>query len=425
VEIGVVPSFGRRLPGIEGLRALAACSILVLHAWLYSSPSGHPQRVGPLQHVLPDLAFGVTLFFTLSGFLLYRPFVAALLRESDTPSFSRYLWNRALRILPAYWAILLLCALVFQSVLSRRGDELVNGGLFDPGLLGQAALLLQDYTPGSTLTGIGPAWSLAVEAAFYLALPLLVLLAWTVTRRARTRARRSLALLLPALLMLVIGLSGKAAAAYVFSSPNPYAGWDANWHSVLERSFWCQADLFAFGMALAVLHVDAEDGLVRFSPAWRRTAAFGALGSYAITAKMTYLDEQLSYSFYNTLMALACALLLALVVLPPHAPRSSFLLKVLETRPLVWLGLVSYSVFLWHEPLVRWLQAHDLVVSGSSGFLINVVVLATITFALSAATYYCVEKPSLRLKHSRRATSRSPHDAVPRGAAASPTPTGG
>jgi peptidoglycan/LPS O-acetylase OafA/YrhL len=386
----------------------------VLHSWTYSSPTGTSERVGPLHHVLPDLAFGVTLFFGLSGFLLYRPFAAAILRRGQVLSFSRYLKNRALRILPAYWVILLVCALVLQSVLYRREGELLNGGLFDVGLLTRSALFLQDYGPGSTLTGIGPAWSLAVEVIFYLALPLLVLLAWGLARRFSTRSGRRLALLVPPLLMLVVGLSGKAAAAWLVPTANPYAGWDANWHSVVERSFWCQADLFAFGMALAILRVDWEDGLLKLPRGWRKVAVAGALGGYVVTAKMTYVDEQLSYSLYNTLMALAFALLLAVVVLPRAGAQPSPLLRMLELRPLVWLGIVSYSIFLWHEPLIRWMNAHGLVVAGDAGFFVNTLALAAFTFALSAVTYYCVEAPALRLKF-RPSRAESADKDIPRG----------
>ena len=374
----------------------------MLHSWLYSSPGGQLQRVGPFHHVLPDLAFGVTLFFTLSGFLLYRPFVAAIVRDGRLSSVPLYLRNRALRILPAYWFILVLCALAFQSVLYRRGGELQNGGLFDAGLLVRAGAFMQGYAPGSLLTGIGPAWSLAVEVVFYLALPLLVLLAWLLARRTSRRSMRRVAVLVPALLMLVIGLSGKIGAAYLVPTANPYAGWDANWHSVVERSFWCQADLFAFGMALAVFRVDWEDGLLRWPEGWRKLAAGAGVAAYLVTAKMTYMNEQLSYSPYNTLIALACALLLALVVLPPTGARLPVLVRWLEFRPLVWIGLISYSIFLWHEPLVRWMNAQGLVLSGDGGFFVNTLALIGFTFALSALTYYCVEAPALRLKLSAR-----------------------
>jgi peptidoglycan/LPS O-acetylase OafA/YrhL len=70
LRLAVPPSSGSRLPGIEGARAVAAGSVLVYHCWLFGSPDGTSPRLGPLTGVMPHLALGVILFFSLSGFLL-------------------------------------------------------------------------------------------------------------------------------------------------------------------------------------------------------------------------------------------------------------------------------------------------------------------------------------------------------------------
>jgi peptidoglycan/LPS O-acetylase OafA/YrhL len=396
MNFGVTPSSGGRLAGIEGLRAVAAGSIVVLHTRGYA-PGGPPSLHG-FGVFFDDLSFGVTLFFTLSGFLLYRPFANALLRGSERPSFARYLRNRTLRILPAYWVILLLCALVLHSVLVRGpAGELENHGLTNPGLLARAGLLVQDYQPSTLLTGIGPAWSLAVEVVFYVALPLLVLLAWKLAANAARSSRRVAAALAPAALLLVVGLIGKAVAAYVVSPSHAYSGWGTNWHSVIERSFFCQADLFAFGMALAVARALWEQGKLRLPSHWQLIAVALVLGSYAVTARISSTGHQLSYSFYNTLIALACSLVLALVVLESQPARSG-LVRLLETRPLVAAGVISYSVFLWHEPLIHALRDHGLMFTGASGLLINLAIVIPLTAVLSALTYYLVEAPAVHLK---------------------------
>ena len=73
---------------MEGLRAIAATSILVVHTWGEASRSG-PTNLGRLgNNHIGDLSYGVTLFFALSGFLLYRPFVAAMLRSEPRPAFT-------------------------------------------------------------------------------------------------------------------------------------------------------------------------------------------------------------------------------------------------------------------------------------------------------------------------------------------------
>lgn len=393
---GVRPSTGRRLPGIEGLRALAAGSVLVFHAWALT-PASDRGVLGPLDRFMPDLTFGVVLFFTLSGFLLYRPFAAAIIRAEAVPSIRRYVRNRALRILPAYWIILLLCTALGSVLFWDSSGRLVSGRLLDARVLAQTALFLQDYTPTTLLSGIGPAWSLAVEVVFYCLLPLLVLGAAFLARRRTTRNGRRWSALAPAALLLVVGLSGKAAAKFLVPSTLPYAGYEQNWHSVLERSFWCQADLFSFGMAVAVLKVEWDDGNLQLPRRWGAAAAAAAVCSYLFTTAR-FRFEQLSYSPANTLMAAACGLLLALVVLQRSGARPSRLVRILEARPLVGFGVISYSVFLWHEPLIRWLGAHGVLQPGADGFVANVAVAGAVTVVASTATYVFVEAPALRLR---------------------------
>jgi peptidoglycan/LPS O-acetylase OafA/YrhL len=398
----VRPSFGSRLSGIEGLRAVAAGSIVIYHTWLYAPPGQASARLGHrLDLLMPDLAFGVVLFFTLSGFLLYRPFAASIVRDERPPNVRRYLRNRALRILPAYWVILLFCAIVLGSVLYRdAAHDLANGRLLDPLVLSATAVFIQGYDPNTVASGIGPAWSLAVEVVFYLALPFLALLGVAAARHRTSRSGRRWAALAPAGLLLVVGLTGKAAAAFLVAPPAPYDGWGANWHSVVERSFWGHADLFAFGMALAVARVDSEDGLLHLPAWWRRAAITGFLAISAFVA--LYGEGQLSYSLYNTVVAVACTLLLALVVLPAESATRPLLVRVLEWRPFVAAGMVSYSMFLWHEPLIRWLDDRGLTVAGAWGFVVDLAVVAGVTGVAAALTYRFVEAPALRAKFSTR-----------------------
>lgn len=392
-------SRGSRLAGIDGLRALAATSIVVYHIWLYSSPDGERAERQVLDRVLPDLQFGVTLFFALSGFLLYRVFAASLLRDEPLPSVTGYLRKRALRIVPAYWVILFLTAFLLQAALVRDGAELRSGPGFDGDLLLRSLLFVQNYDPDTLATGIGPAWTLCVEVVFYLLLPVLALAARSLARRMDRRAMRRLVALLPAALLVAVGLSGKAAAARLVPPAAPYEGFLNDWHSVLERSFWCQADLFAFGMIVAVARIDWEDGLLRLPRHWRWLALSAALVGYVLTARATGFGEQLSYSPYNTLMALVCALLIALVVLPsPRQGRPPLPVRLLESRALVAGGVISYSLFLWHEPLVRYMSDQGLTFGGTAGLAANVVVVGTAAALLSVLTYRLVEVVALRWK---------------------------
>jgi peptidoglycan/LPS O-acetylase OafA/YrhL len=177
-RIVMKPSSGTRLAGVEGLRALAATAIVLVHVWGFSTPHGPPPGAREwIGDALSTLSAGVTLFFTLSGFLLYRPFAAAIARGVSHMPIRAYLRNRVLRIAPAYWVIFAVTALLLGAAAVRGAHGTQTGRLGDPLSVIQAGLLLQDYHPKTMVIGIGPAWSLAVEVVFYCTLPLLVLAA--------------------------------------------------------------------------------------------------------------------------------------------------------------------------------------------------------------------------------------------------------
>jgi peptidoglycan/LPS O-acetylase OafA/YrhL len=418
-KIAFHPSTTPRLQGIEGLRAIAACSIVLVHVWGFSTPDGVILGQGSgLDYAISTLSVGVTLFFTLSAFLLYRPFAATIARGAAPLSVRAYLRNRILRIAPAYWVILFVCGVVLGTLYLPEPGGI---GRLGPLPLFENAMLLQNYRVSSLGSGIGPAWSLAVELVFYLALPLLVFWAGRIARRTRDRRGRVLALLAPPLLLLVLGLTGKFVAGTILPAP-PTAGYGHDWHSVVERSFWAQADLFSFGMVVAVAYVEVIDGRLRLPTYWRPLAVALGLLIFLPCAWTMHQGEQ-SYLLQNTGEALALALLFAAIVVPdPRDPRSRRVIGFLESPVIVAVGVASYSIFLWHLPLIVWLNDRGLTVGGWGGLLVNTLIVAVPVGLLSTLTYHFVEKPALRLKHSMRTRESAPSAAgEPRAAAAPAT----
>jgi peptidoglycan/LPS O-acetylase OafA/YrhL len=154
-------------------------------------------------------------------------------------------------------------------------------------------------------------------------------------------------------------------------------------------------------MALAVLMVSIEDGVVTL-PRWWRKAAFVSFVVSAVTT-LFLVDRGLILTYrgsvkYETLTAIASVLLLALVVLPSADASVSHLTRLLDTRILVAIGLASYSMFLWHEPLIRWLQSEGLTFAGRIGFVENLALVCALTAVLATLTYRFVERPALAQK---------------------------
>ena len=406
----VTPAFGGRIAGVEGLRAIAASGLVVWHTYAWASPDGHPDLGFFSRYGVPHLQLTLWIFFCLSAFLLYRPFAAAILRDEPRPGFVAYAENRLFRILPAYWVILTLVTFVLGVAITRVGGDPYGPHL--PTYLADLALV-QTYHPSGVLTGIAPTWSLCVEAVFYAILPGLVLAAIVLARRARTRRGRLLACCAPAALLFATGVAGKRIGQHwLFDADDPF-GFRDTWFAVWERSFLNQADLFAFGILIAVLRVELEDGRAR---AWLRTRPWLLTAAVAIAVPAVWANRnaEISYPNYQTTMALVSGLLvLACVLRPDERSAPGLLVRILESRPLRWTGVLSYSIFLWHYPVVFWLREHDVTVAADAGFALNLALVVVVTWILSALTYRYVELPFLRRKRrwrvgSAREPGRSP-----------------
>lgn len=362
-----------RLGGIEGMRALAAVAVLVYHVFLYGAPGEAPAPLGPLTKPADSLQAGVTLFFVLSGFLLYRPYVASVARGLELPRLRPYLLNRALRILPAYWAILLATAVLFERDLLRQ-----------PAQLAANWFLLQTYVPSYVNgAGIVPAWSLTVEIVFYLLVPALGAL---VALGARRRLRPVAAALVPVWLMVAIGFATKAAMH----------GVGAPAHLVLSATFPAHADWFAVGMGLAVARVAFEDGRLALPRRWPLAAPVAALALAAASLHLYYAGT-LDAVEVQTPIAVALGLAASVVFL---ARPGSRVVRALEWRPLAVAGLGSYSLFLWHDPLLRAMRGAGWTVAGAGGFVLNLLLVAAVAGACSALTYRLVERPALARKRA-------------------------
>lgn len=399
-ELASRPSWGRRLAGIEGIRGLAALLVVAHHSTRYLTDGR--QAVGAIFSLTEMAQHGLTVFFVLSGFLLYRPFVYTILTGYRSPAMGAYFRNRLLRILPAYILIFLVANFVLQSVLTENaitatlaGEPMPVGMIVDPGLFLLNLTLLQSFTAGSIMTGIGPAWSLGAELLFYLVLPALFLLAGLLVTRSRRPLRAALA---PVWLLIAVGVIVSALVIAAVAGMPPMAQlealWGSSWLAVLDRSLLAQAELFGFGMGIAVAVVWFEQrGATTTSP----LATYGALAASVLVG---FAGARFGGPFANTIVGIASAIAILAIVLPGRTPHSTnAAAKTLELLPLRYLGLISYSVYLWHEPVAWWVREHVPHDRGSvTGWAMSLLIVTAISIALASITYFLVERPAMQLK---------------------------
>lgn len=368
------------LPALDGLRALAVLAVLLTHVGFQTGATLRGQSGA----VLSRLDLGVTLFFLLSGFLLYRPYAAAHFGAGPAPALRRYLRNRALRILPAYW----LLVLVTLPLLSP--DEV------GPGELATQLLLLQTAAAGHLHAGLTQTWSLVVEVGFYLLLPAL---AWLVRpRRARTpdQQLRAEGALLAA--MVLVALAWQLAV---------HAGGLGD-----ERvtTLWLPGylDWFALGMAAAVLRSWREaTGAGR----WVGELA-GAAGSCLLVALLLFwlatspltgprgLESPTAWEalLRHGLYGLVAAALLAPVVLRPAGSRASLWERLLAGRVARRLGEISYGVFLWHLLALALVFRLPFLEPFTGRFLLVLLLALPLSLLLAELSLRLVERPALRRK---------------------------
>jgi peptidoglycan/LPS O-acetylase OafA/YrhL len=341
---------------LDGVRAVAALSVLVFHAvgfWARGAAEGSAIRpwVGRLD-------VGVAIFFLLSGYLLYGPFLRGNVRVRA------YAWRRALRIVPAYWVALAVAALVLPLREVWSHVPLFFG----------FAQVYRDDTAGQ---GLGQAWTLCVEVAFYAFLPVWGLLL------ARTRS------LWPLAALFAFSVVYKVVALSAF---------EGNVGPLEPALIALPAfmDWFALGMAVALL--EARGTTIRSSWAWWA----GAVGLYVASVLVLWDARLDSYTHGQWLLRHLFYAAIALCVLIPGVAGA----RALRWPPLAWLGLISYGIYLYHLLVLALLSRWGLI---SWESVVHPYVLWTVfalvgSVACAALSWRLVERPLLQA--SRRASTR-------------------
>ncbi|MEY2452731.1 MAG: hypothetical protein QOD92_2305 [Acidimicrobiaceae bacterium] len=379
-----------RFPCFDGLRAIAAGAVVVLHVSLISGYTlRQSDSVGPY---FARGEAGVYLFFLISGYLLYRPFVAARFDHAPGPGLRSYARRRALRILPAYWVALTILVVIFDTRerhdISSFADVVTYYGF------------LQIYSDSTVVGGLQQAWSLCTEMTFYVFLPFWAF-AMQRTRRQTESPDRGLTLELMGLgLLFVVGIVARWLVVRSFPPGNVAVDHRLDWLPM-------NADLFALGMGLAVTR---EWALRRREPVrlietiGRHPGVCWAIAGVTYWAVSTQANLTLGVGADTPGQWMARQLLYAAtafcLILPAvFGPQDQgFVRRLLQSRVMVAGGLISYGVYLWHEGVLdAWMRARD-IRPFAGAFLPMLIVAVVGTVAIATVSYFLVERPALSRK---------------------------
>ena len=357
-------------PALDGIRAVGVLLVVAYHLAPATIDRGG--------------TIGVTMFFTLSGFLI----TSLLLSEADrtgTVALGRFYVRRALRLLPALFV--LVGVVSAYAALAGRDDDTLAAA---PAVLLYAGNWVRAFDGFNTLGMFEHAWSLAVEEQFYLVWPL-VMVAVTALVGRRHRA----------VAVLAVAALGSAGSLVL-----RLALWDdhdpvASAARVLNGTDAVADQLLLGGALAAGLHIvwsrQGRHGLFA-APAFRTTSAVLGPAALAFLVWVSVArpggSSPANNRLYLTWGATAFTLAAAVLVLVSVVDERSALSRVLTLSPLVAVGRVSYGLYLWHYPVLLAVQSE---MAGSSELVQRLVTLV-LSAATTVASWRLVEQPALRLK---------------------------
>ncbi|ESZ37393.1 acyltransferase [Mesorhizobium sp. L2C067A000] len=340
-------------PEIQGLRAIAVCSVAVFHVWPWLVPGGY---------------VGVDVFFVISGFLI----TGVLLREVDRTGridLLAFYIRRARRLLPAAMLVLLLVALAtplwLPSALWRDGtNELVHSAFqLENWRLAAKAI---DYLAMTTAPSpVQHYWSLSIEEQFYVVWPGLIIGVLWLSGKVRRPWRPMLVAVLGAILIVSL------AASVWLTVVDP-----ARAYFVTHTRIW----ELALGALLCLIVPASAD--TRIGERARRLLGFTGIAS--ILAAAFLFSAETPFPGYAALLPTAAA---ALVIVSGQSQSSFSAFALLKTRPFQFLGDISYSLYLWHWPIIVFFTQQ----SGDAIGLWGGAAILTASVGLAAATKIFVE----------------------------------
>ena len=348
-----------RVASLTGIRAVAALLVMLTHA-AYTTGKYNQGYVGL---VYSRMEIGVPIFFVLSGFLLFGPWVKAAASGGEPPSVRRYAWHRVRRIMPAYVVTVLVAYAVYHFRTAGPNPGHTWMGLFRNLTLSQ--IYTDNYLYSYLHQGLTQMWSLAVEVAFYVVLPLLAYLLLVVLCRRRWRP-----------VLLLTGLAGLALIT---------PAWLILVHTTDflpdGARLWLPTYLLWFigGMMLAVLQPMGVRAYAMVCVPLAVACYF--IVSTPIAGAPTTSPAELREALVK---AAFYAVIATLMVAPLALGDRGVYAKFLASRPMVFLGEISYEIFLIHLVTMELAMVeilHYPIYTGSIGVLFVATFVVTVPVA--------------------------------------------
>jgi peptidoglycan/LPS O-acetylase OafA/YrhL len=397
-----------RFPCFNGLRAVAALLVVFHHAAFTTAFELRGVRIPFTEHVVPVGAYfahmdiGVQIFFLISGFLLYRPMVAAAFSGRRTRDLRTYARHRFLRIYPAYWVAFTCIALFVGVYMPVAGGRSLFEYFFLVHLYDTGYVAVGDHRVWRALGGISQSWTLVVEVSFYVFLPLYAAL---MRKLGQGRGRESRFRVELAMLVVLYAISVVWRAVAYWGVPDDSA-------FAFLGNFWLPAnlDLFALGMGLAVVRTWAEardepvpflERIGRVDWLWWVLAAlsFHAVSYWIGLPRNLVLVEGGRAFARELLYSLAAFCFLLPAVFGPQ--ERGITRRFLQLRPIVYLGMISYGIYLWHQAFItkvhQWGGWADNPLPNGP-FLPVLIPALALTVVVASLSWYLVEAPLLRRK---------------------------
>ncbi|GCE27443.1 acyltransferase [Dictyobacter alpinus] len=346
---------------LDGVRAFACFLVIGYHINKFSHDT-HIWNYGQYGGVTTGFAlvggYGVTLFFVLSGFLLFIPFTKSLLFKDSWPSPRTYYLRRIFRIWPGYYFSLAIL-LLFVAPNYLHFDHLKQLFLF--------ATFLMDSSQKTYQAINGPFWTLAVEWQYYMLLPLIALGIRLVVCKTDDQKRRSVLVFLCLFALVLWGLLTRAWGRSFDINPHQHLWLPAYLHNLIMFCLYGQSgkylEDFAIGMMVCVVyqlvqrHPETRASLFIKRGSWGiwllGVAGFCFMSLWFLTPYYSILAPYIGA--HNWLVELGFAISFGLGILGLLCGPMS-LRWFWELKPLRWIGMLSYGLYIWHEPILLWFR---------------------------------------------------------------------